>query len=267
MKSSGRFSVEGKRAVVTGGGGGLGRSFCLILAEAGAEVVVVDILGVTAEETVDLVVEAGGYAEAIECDVSNETDVSRMDRRIADSGSPVNILVNNAGISTPSRRVADIPVNEWDEVLSVNLRSAFLCSRALIPSMLRTEYPTIVNVASILGVRAIDPGIISQAGYAASKAGMIALTLQTAADYGSDGLRANAIAPGWHFGTDLGKRVGNFTTPEEDERLHRRVNRRTPLGRGSNAEELAPLVLYLASDASRFVTGQVISHDGGWTAL
>ena len=92
---------------------------------------------------------------------------------------------------------------------------------------------------------------------------MIGLTLQTAADYGSDGLRANAIAPGWHFGTNLGSRIGNATTTERQQR----IEQRTPLRRTSTAEELSPLVLYLASDASSFLTGQVISPDGGWTAI
>ena len=262
-----RFSLQGKRAVVTGGGSGLGRGFCLILAEAGAEVVVVDIDIDSAEESVASIVEDGGHATALECDVSSEPGVEAMADELRAGGPRLDILVNNAGISPPSRPVAEIPVREWDQVISVNLRSAFLCSKALIPMMLASETPSIVNVASILGVRGIDPDIISQAGYAASKAGVVGLTLQTAADYGSYGLRANAIAPGWHFGTNLGNQAGNFTTERAQRQLRKLVNQRTPLGRGSSAEELAPLVLYLVSDASRFVTGQVIGHDGGWTAI
>ncbi len=262
-----RFSMAGRRAVVTGGGGGFGRAFCRILAEAGSEVIPVDIDPAAAEETASLVTGAGGRAWAIECDVADETAVEGMAERVAETGSGVDVLINNAGNSPPSRRVADIPVQEWDDVIAVNLRSAFLCTRALIPMMLTAESPSIVNIASVLGMRGFHPDVISQAGYAASKAGMIGLTLQTAADYGEFGLRANAVAPGWHLGTNLSKRAGNFATPEQEAHLQRTLRDRVPLQRASTAEELAPLVLYLASDASRFVSGAVMTHDGGWTAI
>lgn len=262
-----RFSMAGRRAVVTGGGGGFGRAFCRILAEAGSEVIPVDIDPAAAEETAALVTGAGGRAWAIECDVADATAVEAMAERLEDTGSGVDVLINNAGNSPPSRRVADIPVQEWDDVIAVNLRSAFLCTRALIPMMLTTENPSIVNIASVLGMRGFHPDVISQAGYAASKAGMIGLTLQTAADYGEFGLRANAVAPGWHLGTNLSKRAGNFATPEQEEHLQRTLRERVPLQRASTAEELAPLVLYLASDASLFVSGAVMTHDGGWTAI
>ena len=262
-----RFSMAGRRAVVTGGGGGFGRAFCRILAEAGSEVIPVDIDPAAAEETASLVTGVGGRAWAIECDVADATAVEAMAERLAETGSGVDVLINNAGNSPPSRRVADIPVQEWDDVIAVNLRSAFLCTRALLPMMLTTESPSIVNIASVLGMRGFHPDVISQAGYAASKAGMIGLTLQTAADYGEFGLRANAVAPGWHLGTNLSKRAGNFATPEQEERLQRTLRERVPLQRASTAEELAPLVLYLASDASLFVSGAVMTHDGGWTAI
>ena len=262
-----RFSMAGRRAVVTGGGGGFGSAFCRILAEAGAEVVPVDIDRAAAEETASLVTGAGGRAWAIECDVADATAVDAMAARLAETGPGVDVLINTAGNSPPSSRVADIPVQEWDDVIAVNLRSAFLCTRALMPMMLATDSPSIVNIASVLGMRGFHPDVISQAGYAASKAGMIGLTLQTAADYGEFGLRANAVAPGWHLGTNLSKRAGNFATPEQEASLQRTIHERIPLQRASTAEELAPLVLYLASAASRFVSGAVMTHDGGWTAI
>ena len=256
-----------RRAVVTGGGGGFGRAFCRILAEAGAEVVPVDIDRAAAEETASLVTGAGGRAWAIECDVADTAAVDVMAERLAKTGPGVDVLINNAGNSPPSKRVADIPVQEWDDVIAVNLRSAFLCTRALIAMMLTTDSPSIINIASVLGMRGFHPDVISQAGYAASKAGMIGLTLQTAADYGEFGLRANAVAPGWHLGTNLSRRAGNFATPEQEASLQRTIHERIPLQRASTAEELAPLILYLASDASRFVSGAVMTHDGGWTAI
>ena len=262
-----RFSMADRRAVVTGGGGGFGRAFCRILAEAGAEVVPVDIDRAAAEETASLVTGVGGRAWAIECDVAEAAAVDVMAGRLTKTGPGVDVLINNAGNSPPSRRVADIPVQEWDDVIAVNLRSAFLCTRALIPMMLTTDSPSIINIASVLGMRGFHPDVISQAGYAASKAGMIGLTLQTAADYGEFGLRANAVAPGWHLGTNLSRRAGNFATPEQEASLQRTIHERIPLQRASTAEELAPLILYLASDASRFVSGAVMTHDGGWTAI
>ena len=262
-----RFSLAGRRAVVTGGGGGFGRAFCRILAEAGAEVIPVDNDRSAAQETAELVTGAGGRSWEIECDVADATAVEVMAGRLAATGPGVDVLINNAGNSPTSRRVADIPVEEWDDVIAVNLRSAFLCTRALIPMMLATESPSIVNIASVLGMRGFHPDVISQAGYAASKAGMIGLTLQTAADYGEFGLRANAVAPGWHLGTNLSKRAGNFATPEQEAQLQRTLHERVPLQRASTAEELAPLVLYLASNASAFVSGAVMTHDGGWTAI
>lgn len=262
-----RFSMAGRRAVVTGGGGGFGRAFCRILAEAGAEAIPVDIDRAAAEETASVVAGSGGRSWAIECDVADAAAVEAMAGRLAETGPGVDVLINNAGNSPPSRRVADIPVEEWDDVIAVNLRSAFLCTRALIPMMLAKESPSIVNIASVLGMRGFHPDVISQAGYAASKAGMIGLTLQTAADYGEFGLRANAVAPGWHLGTNLSERAGNFATPEQEARLQSTIHERVPLQRASTAEELAPLVLYLACDASRFVSGAVMTHDGGWTAI
>jgi 3-oxoacyl-[acyl-carrier protein] reductase len=125
---------------------------------------------------------------------------------------------------------------------------------------------SIINIASIVGMQALDPSIIAQAGYAASKGGVIGLTMQTAVDYGERAVRANAVAPGWHMGTNLGVRVGNFPTEAEQQRLTEMLVERTPLRRTSTPEELTALILYLASDASSFVTGQVIAHDGGWTA-
>lgn len=258
------FSLNGRVALVTGGGGGLGRVFAQSLAAAGAEVVVVDVRGPSAEETADIIRSAGASAMSLEADVSDERAVQNMASDVARRYEEIHVLVNNAGISTPSRRVHEIPVQEWDETLRVNLRSVFLCTRALLPLMIGVEGSSIINIASVVGMQALDPSIISQASYVASKAGVIGLTMQTAADYGSMGVRANAIAPGWHLGTDLGKRAGNYPTPEEQARLKQELSARTPLQRTGEATELAGLIVYLASDASRFVTGQVIAHDGGW---
>lgn len=261
----GLFSLEGRTAVVTGAGAGLGRAFSRALAAAGALVAVADIDLGAAEETIRIIESEGGGGGAFSVDVADADSVAELALGLKAEYDQINILVNNAGISTPSRKVHEIPIEEWDEVIAINLRGVFLCSRAILPLMLRADGPSVINIASIVGVQALDPSIISQAGYAAAKGGVISLTMQMAADYGEQGLRANAIAPGWHLGTNLGIRVGNFPNPEDQQRLHELLVERTPLRRTSTAEELAPLLLYLASDASSFLTGQVIAHDGGWT--
>lgn len=259
------FSLSGRTAVVTGGGAGLGRVFSRTLAEAGAAVAVVDVIEEGARQTAAAIREGGGGAWSYRADVGDAEQVAAVARKLTTDLGRVNVLVNNAGVSTPSRPVHEIPVEEWDEVIRVNLRSVFLCTRAIVPLMMAAEGPAIVNISSVVGLQALDPSIISQAAYVASKAGIVGLTLQTAADYGAIGIRANAIAPGWHLGTDLGRRVGNYPTPEAQRALEEDLARRTPLRRTALPDELAGLVLYLASDASAFVTGQVIAHDGGWT--
>ncbi len=216
----------------------------------------------SALDTAEIVAQAGGEASAIECDVAKVASVKSLADQLSEVSPNVDVLINNAGTSPPSKRVADISVQEWDDVIAVNLRSAFLCTRTLIPLMLDSESPSIVNIASVLGMRGFHPDVISQAGYAASKAGMIGLTLQMAADYGEFGLRL-----GRRLGTNLSKRAGNFATREQQARLQQTLRERVPLQRASTADELAPLVLYLASDASRFVSGAVMTHDGGWTAI
>jgi 3-oxoacyl-[acyl-carrier protein] reductase len=151
--------------------------------------------------------------------------------------------------------------------MNINLRGAFLCAKAVLPIMLSNGGGSIINISSITGLVGFYPGISAiAAAYSASKAGMIGLTRQLAAEYAADDIRCNAIAPGFHGGTELGKERREASTAEETARLGGAIVKRTPLCRLGRAEELAGLVVYLSSDVSRFVTGQVISHDGGWTA-
>jgi NAD(P)-dependent dehydrogenase (short-subunit alcohol dehydrogenase family) len=257
------FDLTGRTALITGAGSGLGRVMSLALAAAGARVVAVDIDYERAVRTADLVTAAGGVSVVHQCDVSDAAQVDELAGETADF--PLSILINNAGISTRSRKVHEIPVQEWDRVLSVNLRSAFLCTRAFVVSMLSAVGPTIINMSSVVGSVALRPDLLSQASYAASKAAMIGLTRQTAADYGADGLRANAIAPGWLLGTALGQSAGNWSDRESQKTLLDRVREGSTLGRAGDASEIAGLSVYLASDAASFVTGQVFTIDGGWT--
>jgi 3-oxoacyl-[acyl-carrier protein] reductase len=226
-----RFRLDGRRAIVTGGGSGLGREFVLALAEAGAEVVVADIDAEAAAETVALVAARGGRALPVSVDVADAASVEAFGTALRAMDGPVHVLVNNAGISTPSRRLHEIAVEDWDRVIAIDLRSVFLVSRAVLPLMMGTGSGAVVNIASIVGVEGLDPGILAQSGYVAAKAGVIGLTRQMAVEYGRDGIRVNAIAPGWHLGTRLGERVGNFRTDADMARLVSFIRGHTPLDR------------------------------------
>ncbi len=158
-------------------------------------------------------------------------------------------------------------VEDWDRLMAVNLRGVFLCTRAVIPMMLAQGGGSIVNIASVLGLVGFFPSFPgAAANYAASKAGVIGFTRQVALECAGEGIRVNAIAPGWHGGTRLGEEHHAAAPPETRARFDRVVVGRTPFGRKGRPEELRGLAVYLASDASTFVTGQMFVHDGGCVA-
>jgi NAD(P)-dependent dehydrogenase (short-subunit alcohol dehydrogenase family) len=199
-------------------------------------------------------------------DVTDEDFVRSIARDIEINVGAVSALVNNVGISPPSQLLHEIEFENWKRVIDVNLHSYFLFTKYILPQMISVGKSSIVNIASILGVVGFAPELLSQSAYAAAKAGVIGLTKQTAADYGSLNVRCNAVAAGWHLDTELGKSGGNFQADEQKERLQKFIKERTPLGRSGGADEIAALVLFLLSDASSFITGAVIAQDGGWTA-
>lgn len=262
-----QFDLSGRAALVTGAGSGLGRVFAETFAAAGASVVAADRDGERAEETAQLISAAGGRCIATVADVADPGSVEAMaalaERELGGCG----ILVNNAGISTPAHRVHELPVEAWNELIAINLTGTFLCSRAILPQMLTQGGGAIINIASILGLVGHYPGsAMVTASYAASKGGVIALTRQTAVEYAKDEIRANAIAPGWHGGTRLGEANRRGMTNAQVDLFEESILHGTPMGRRGRPEELGALALYLASDASSYVTGQVFTQDGGWTA-
>jgi 3-oxoacyl-[acyl-carrier protein] reductase len=202
-----------------------------------------------ADEVVSKIVSDGGEALAVGADVSEEAQVARMFAEVEDALGQVGILVNNAGI-TRDNLMLRMSVEDFDTVLAVNLRSAFLCTKAALRGMLRARWGRVISIASVAGIS----GNAGQANYAASKAGLIAMTKSVAKEVGSRGITANVVAPGY-ITTDLTDVLG--------EEVKRAALGAITLGRFGEADEVAALVQFLASDASGYMTGQVIAVDGG----
>jgi NAD(P)-dependent dehydrogenase (short-subunit alcohol dehydrogenase family) len=262
------FDLTSKVAVVTGAGSGLGRAFAEGLAASGARVVCADRNLDWAKETVAAIKDGGNSCLALQVDVADPASVAAMAERAKAACGRIDILVNNAGIATAPARVHDMKIEDWDRLMAVNLRGVFLATRAVLPAMLEARAGSIINVASIIGLVGHYPGTPAVgANYAAAKSGVIGFTRQVAAEYARDGIRANAIAPGWHGGTRLGEERRATASAEEIARFETAIREHTPMGRRGEPRELQGLAIYLAGDASRFVTGQVFAHDGGWTAV
>jgi NAD(P)-dependent dehydrogenase (short-subunit alcohol dehydrogenase family) len=267
-ESNNMFDLTGKVALITGAGSGLGRAFAEGLAGLGARVACADRNQGWADETAALINQKRNDALSIVVDVAEPPSVEAMAARVRDACGRVDILINNAGIATNPARVHETSIEDWDRLMAINLRGTFLCSRAIIPLMLASGGGSIVNIASIAGLVGHYPGFPALgSNYSAAKAGVIGFTRQLAAEYAKDGIRANAIAPGWHGGTRLAGERKAKSTPDEIARFEQSILDGTPMGRRSTPEELQGLAVYLASDASRYVTGQVFVQDGGWTAI
>jgi 3-oxoacyl-[acyl-carrier protein] reductase len=242
------MNLSGKIALVTGAGQGIGRAISLRLSECGAKVVVADVNN-AATSVVEEINSLGGVACFVEADVSNSESVEKMvSQAIALYGS-VDILVNNAGINRDAL-ILRMNESDWDKVIDVNLKSAFLCSKSVLRSMLRNKWGRIINLSSVVGVM----GNLGQANYSASKAGLIGLTKTVSREVGSRNITVNAIAPGFIM-TEMTARL-----PQD---VQEKIKSRISMGRFGSAEEIADLVSYLASDRASYITGQTIGIDGG----
>jgi meso-butanediol dehydrogenase/(S,S)-butanediol dehydrogenase/diacetyl reductase len=243
-----------RTVIVTGGGSGIGRVIAQRFAAEGARVAVVDWIGGRADAVTAEIVAAGGQAQSIFADVSSSHDVAEMARTVTSRLGAIDVLVNNAAIADGDD-VLEIDEATWDHDVAVVLKGVFLCSKAVLPSMIERRRGVIVNIASVNGLSALG-----NEAYSAAKAGVINLTQSMAVRYGRHGIRCNAIAP------------GTIRTPIWQERIERdpvvfqRLVKWYPLGRVGEPDDVASASLFLASDEASWITGVVLPVDGGLLA-
>ncbi len=243
------MELKDKVALVTGGAQGIGRTISEELARAGAHVVLGDVNLEGAQATAEAINVSGGSASAVKIDVSNATEVREVFDFIIKDKKPVDILINNAGITRDGLMVR-MKESDWDLVLDINLKGSFLCSQQAAKQMMKQKSGAIVNIASIVGVM----GNFGQANYSASKAGVIGLTKTLAREVASRGIRVNAIAPGF---------IDTEMTRVLDEEVRQKLIEQIPLARLGLPEDVARCVNFLVSDKSSYITGQVINLNGG----
>lgn len=250
--------LKGKVCIVTGGGSGIGRAACLTFARQGARLVIADKRAEAAEAVRAECGAAGAEAIAIAMDVSRAADAERMVAEAVRAFGRLDVLVNNAGYGIAGG-VVDTDVQAWDDLMAVNVRGVFLCTRSAIPAMQAGGGGSIVNIASTVAA----VGIANRAAYCASKGAVAALTRAVAIDHVADGIRCNAVAPGTvetPFFADILRRSNDGAA------MRRALEQRQLMGRLGAPEEIAAAILFLASDESSFATGSILTIDGGWTA-
>jgi 3-oxoacyl-[acyl-carrier protein] reductase len=245
------MDLSGKVAIVTGSARGIGRAIALKLAEVGADIVLNDIAAASDSlESVSTEIRAlNRQVLAVTADVSLKDDVNRLIDAAANTFGHIDIMVNNAGV-TRDQLIMRMTDEEWDTVLNIDLKSAFLCTRAVLRHMLRQRSGRIVSIASVVGII----GNAGQANYASAKAGIIAFTRSLAKEVGSRGITANAVAPGF---------IETRMTEQLNGKQKQALLERIPLGSIGTPRDVAEAVAFLASEEAKYITGQVLSVDGG----
>jgi len=247
--------LKNKVVIITGGRRGMGKADALLMARAGAKIVVSDISQEECQKVADEIKKEGGEAIAIKCDVSNKAEVDNMVKAAVDKWGKVDILVNNAGICQ-FKPFLEMTEADWDRTIDINLKGYFLCAQAAAKEMAKQKSGVIVNVASIaMGQQGVGmPAIVH---YCASKGGIVAMTEALAVELAPYNIRVNAIAPG-AIDTPMIQEAGL------DQKALEGLLTRVPMKRTGRPEEIASTVLFLASDASSYITGATIVVDGGW---
>lgn len=248
-----RTSLEGKVALVTGASRGIGASVACRLADAGAKVGINYHTNKRAAETVvDSIKALGGEALLVEADVSQEATAEAAVAAVTKGWGQIDILVNNAGINR-DRLLLRMKPDDWDQVLEVNLRGAFLCSKYVMPHLIKQRSGRIINISSVVGISG-NPG---QANYAAAKAGLIGFTKAVAREVASRNVTVNAVAPGY---------ITAGMVQDLSDETRQQILARIPMGRFGTPEDVAEAVLFLCGDGASYVTGQVLTIDGGLIA-
>jgi 3-oxoacyl-[acyl-carrier protein] reductase len=236
-------------AIVTGAGRGIGRAIALKLAGMGVAVVVSDILEKEAGEVAQEIKANGGQGLVCRADVSQAADVARLVEETLSAYNRIDILVNNAGIAR-DQLLLRMSEEDWDKVIDVDLKSVFLCTKAVLRHMLKARWGRVISLSSIAGLVG-NPG---QANYSSAKAGVVGFTLTVAREVGSHGITVNAIAPGF-IETDMTRKIG--------EEQRREIKKLIPLDRFGTPQDVAEAVAFLASEEAGYITGQVLSINGG----
>ncbi|MEX2549627.1 MAG: glucose 1-dehydrogenase, partial [Nitriliruptoraceae bacterium] len=252
--------VDGKVAVVTGGASGLGRAMALLLAREGARVAVTDIQTEEADKVANEAVEAGGQAQAWELNTTDEEGIRRVFAEVSDAFGPIDVLVNNAGIRGVNKPTDEIDLEDWNQVISVNLNGVFLCTKHVIPHMREAGRGSIVNLSSIYGL----VGGPDVPPYHAAKGAVRLMSKTDALLYAAEGIRVNSVHPGFVWTPMVEDFLQESVGDLEEGRAM--LNEAHPIGHPGEPDDIAYGVLYLASDESKFVTGSELVIDGGYTA-
>jgi NAD(P)-dependent dehydrogenase (short-subunit alcohol dehydrogenase family) len=260
------LKIKDKIAVVTGGGNGIGRAISKRLAAEGAKVIVADLKKEASQKVIKEIKASGGDGLALACDATNPDDVDAMVRETLKAYGGIDILVNNVGGGSATGYVIETQVDNWDETIDINLKSAFLCCRAVAQVMIKRKRGRIVSVSSVSG----KTGESLIGAYCAAKFGVIGLTQVLARELARYDITVNAVCPGYVFtpgweklAQSLKDNHPSMANKSLQEIFEARVKSVTPLGRPQSAEDVASLVVYLASEEAKNITGQAISVDGG----